>query len=328
MISNNTDNSQNTNTFAYNIRLDRAKGSILGLAVGDALGSTVEFTTPEQIKARYGLSGQTEMRGGGAFNWPVGHYTDDSQMMLCLLESLVSTGREGRAGLDVDDLGRRFVAWYCSGPPDMGITTRLALARLKAGTPAALSGDANPDSQANGAVMRCAPVAVLWHRPEYRPELVRDSLLSAAPTHRSVIAVEACVVANIMIAELIEGASFDTALERAKARTGPEWRAELENWDRAGRPHRGNTGWALSTVLTALHCVDTTSSFEEAVIKAVNGGHDADTVGAVTGEIAGALYGLSAIPGRWLEVLQDREKFIELATGLFQIGENLSGAGE
>jgi ADP-ribosyl-[dinitrogen reductase] hydrolase len=70
-----------------------------------------------------------------------------------------------------------------------------------------------------------------------------------------------------------------------------------------------------------LHCVQATAGFEEAVVKVVNGGDDADTVGAVTGEIAGALYGLSAIPDRWLKVLQDREKFIELATQLFEIGE-------
>jgi ADP-ribosyl-[dinitrogen reductase] hydrolase len=307
---------------SYNIRLDQAKGSILGLVAGDALGSTVEFKSPEEIKARYGLAGQTEMRGGGFFNWAVGEYTDDGQMMLCLLESLAATNQKDLSGLNVDDLGRRFVAWYDSGPSDIGTTIRQALARLKSGTSAALSGDADPNSQANGAVMRCSPVAVLWHRPERRSELIRDSLLSAFPTHRSVIAAGACVVANVMIAELINGANFETALAQAKASAGPEWRAELEKWDREGRPHRGNTGWALSTVLTALHCILTTQTFEEAVIKAVNGGSDADTVAAVTGEIAGALYGLNAIPGRWLQVLKDRDKFIYLASRLFEIGEN------
>jgi ADP-ribosyl-[dinitrogen reductase] hydrolase len=304
--------------------LDRAKGSILGLAVGDALGSTVEFTPAQEIKARFGPQGQTEMRGGGAFNWPVGAYTDDSQMMLCLLESLVVTNRPTPSGLDVEDLGRRFVAWYDSRPPDMGITTRQALARLKNGASAALSGDATPDSQANGAVMRCSPVAVLWHNPGQRAGLIRDSLLSAAPTHRSPIAAGACVVVNMVIAGLISGNDFETALTGAGVVSGPEWRAELEQWDSAGRPHRGNSGWALSTVLTALHCVQTTATFEEAVVKAVNGGDDADTVGAVTGEIAGALYGLSSIPDRWLKVLQDRDKLIELAAELFEIGENLS----
>ena len=301
--------------------LDRARGSILGLVAADALGSTVEFTTPAQIKQRFGPAGQTEMRGGGMFNWAVGDYTDDSQMMLCLLESLVATNRETLTGLNVADLGRRFVAWYDSRPPDVGITVSQALARLMSGTEAAFSGDANPQSQANGAVMRCAPVAVLWHRPAQRSELVRDSLLSAAPTHRSPIAAGACVVANTMIAELISGQTFETALAQAKVAANPEWQAGLEEWEKAGRPHRGNTGWALTTVLTALHCVLTTSNFEEAVIKAVNGGDDADTVGAVTGEIAGALYGYSAIPARWLKVLKDREKFIDLATELFQVGE-------
>jgi ADP-ribosyl-[dinitrogen reductase] hydrolase len=242
-------------------------------------------------------------------------------MMLCLLESLVSTNRETPSGLDVEDLGRRFVAWYDSRPPDIGITVSQALARLKSGTPAAFSGDTNPQSQANGAVMRCAPVAVLWHRPSRRPELVRDPLLSAAPTHRSPIAAGACVVANVLIAELISGQPFETALAQAKTAAGPEWQQVLDEWEKAGRPHRGNSGWALSTVLTALHCILTTATFEEAVVKAVNGGDDADTVGAVTGEIAGALYGYAAIPERWLKVLKDREKFIDLATRLFQLDE-------
>ncbi len=302
--------------------LDRARGSVLGLVAADALGSTVEFTSPEQIKQKFGPAGQTEMRGGGLLNWAVGDYTDDSQMMLCLLESLVETNRETFTGLDVADLGRRFVAWYDSHPPDIGLTVSNALARLKSGTPAAFSGDANPESQANGAVMRCAPVGVLWHRPAQRFELVRDSLLSAAPTHRSPVAAGACMVVNVMIAELISGQTLETALAQARAAANPEWQKVLDEWNAAGRPHRGNSGWALSTVLTALHCIITTSTFEEAVIKAVNGGDDADTVGAVTGEIAGALYGYSAIPARWLKVLKDREKFIELATELFGIGEN------
>ena len=301
--------------------LDRAKGSILGLVVADALGCTVEFTSPAEIKNKFGLDGQTEMRGGGFLNWPVGAYTDDSQMMLCLLESLVATNSKTLTGLDVDDLGRRFVAWYDSRPPDIGITVRQALTRLKKGTPAAFSGDANPQSQANGAVMRCAPVGVLWHRPAQRSELIRDSLFSAAPTHRSPIAAGACVVANIIIAELISGQTFETALVQAKVAANPEWQNVLDEWNTAGRPHRGNSGWALSTVLTALHCILTTSTFEDAVVKAVNGGDDADTVGAVTGEMAGALYGFSAIPKRWLKVLKDREKFIDLTTELFEMGE-------
>ncbi len=306
---------------SINSRLDRARGSILGLVTGDALGSTVEFTSPEQIKARYGPAGQTEMRGGGPFNWAVGDYTDDGQMMFCLLESLVETNRQKLSGLDVADLGRRFMDWYDSSPADMGITTRQALARLKNGVSASLSGDTDPNNQANGAVMRCSPVAVLWHSPTRRSELVRDSLLSATPTHRSAIAAGACVVANVMIAELINGSTFETALVQTKASAGPEWQTELAKWENEGRPYRGNTGWALSTVLTALHCINTTRTFEEAVIKAVNGGSDADTVGAVTGEIAGALYGLSVIPDRWLKVLKDREKFVNLAAQLFQLGE-------
>ena len=99
---------------AYREREDRADGAIVGLATADALGSTVEFRTPEQIRERFGPGGRTEMRGGGMFRWGVGEYTDDGQMMMCLLRSLAAGAaahRPGqRVGLDVDDLGRRFVA--------------------------------------------------------------------------------------------------------------------------------------------------------------------------------------------------------------------------
>lgn len=310
------------------VKLDRATGSIVGLAVADALGSTVEFTYPDEIFALYGPQGQTEMRGGGRyFNWEVGEYTDDGQMMMCLLESLVATNQAHRtklsiAGLDVDDLGRRFVGWLNTKPKDIGSTTFAALKRLRDdGIPASLSGDPNPQAQANGAVMRCAPVGVLWNNPYYRTYLIRDSLLSAVPTHRSPVGMGACVIVNTMIAEFINGADFETALTAAVRAAEGEWHAILVKWEQEGRPHRGNSGWAVSTVLTALHCLYTTNSFEAAVVKAVNGGDDADTVGAVTGELAGAFYGASAIPARWTAVLKDHARMVELAQTLFEISE-------
>jgi ADP-ribosyl-[dinitrogen reductase] hydrolase len=307
-------------------KLDRAIGSIIGLATGDALGSTVEFMTKERIIREFGAAGQTEMRGGGAFNWQVGEYTDDGQMMLRLLQSLVEINQYKTSDepkeLDITDLGIRFVQWLESRPPDVGNTTRTSLNRLQDGVPADLSGDDNPQSQANGAVMRCSPVAVLWHQPARRAELIRDSVKSAMPTHRSEISMYSVVVANVMIAEFINGSNFNTALKAAlEAADGTAWRHHLNEWIMAKMPHKGNSGWAVSTVLTALHCLHTTDSYEAAVVKAVNGGDDADTVGAVTGAIAGAFYGASAIPSRWTEVLKDRDLFTRLATTLFELGE-------
>ncbi|MEI7555685.1 ADP-ribosylglycohydrolase family protein [Candidatus Chlorohelix sp.] len=302
---------------------EKALGCLLGLICGDALGSTVEFTTPEQIIAKYGPKGQTEMRGGGAFNWQVGDYTDDGQMMLMLLENLVATNNTDYFyRVDTSDLATRFVAWLDSHPKDIGNTTYDGISRLKKGVPPEEAGDDNPDSQANGAVMRSAPVAVLWHKPEYRDFLVEGSLLQSYPTHRSRVAAGAAVVANVMMAEFINGSDFDTALAAAKKSANAEWKKYLEEWDKNGRPHRGNSGWAVSTVLTALHCIHTTASFEEALVKAVNGGSDADTVGAVAGAIAGALYGINAIPDRWKSVLKDRDKIFQLGKTLFNIGEN------
>jgi ADP-ribosyl-[dinitrogen reductase] hydrolase len=306
-----------------NILMDRAVGSIVGLAVGDALGSTVEFKSSAQIKAKYGPGGHTEMLGGGFFQWSVGSYTDDGQMMMCLLESLVETNKtsRGRVGLDLNDLGNRFIGWYNSHPPDMGTTVRQGIERLIAGIPAAYAGSDSPDSQSNGAVMRCAPVAVLWHKPDQLPQLLRDSWLSAAPTHRSIVGAGGCAVVNTFIASFINGLSFEEAFVRVLKIADQEWYTHLMTWNEQGRPHKGNTGWVVSTVLTSLHCLLTTQSYEGAVIKAVNGGDDADTVGAVTGELAGAFYGVEAIPPRWLNVLKDSEKMSYLASRLFLQGE-------
>jgi ADP-ribosyl-[dinitrogen reductase] hydrolase len=300
--------------------LEKATGSLLGLICGDALGSTVEFASSEEIYRNFGSQGQTEMCGGGAFNWKVGEYTDDGQMMMCLLESLNASNAPGQLrGLNLLDLGQRFLDWYDSNPPDVGRTTRMSLRRLKEGVPPQFSGDDDPKSQANGAVMRCVPVAVLWHRPEQRTELVRDSLLQAYPTHRSEVAAGACVVVNSLVAEFIHGTDIEIAMARAAESSSPEWQKILKKWEWKGRPHEGNSGWAVSTVLTALHCLLTTTDFESAVVKAVNGGDDADTVGAVTGSLAGAYYGENSIPSRWLMVLKDRDSVRELGTRLFKL---------
>lgn len=310
-------------------RRDRAIGSIVGLAVGDALGATVECAWTEDIYVKYGPQGQTEMRGGGPWKLAIGEYTDDTAMMLCLLESLLVTNRRATArphGLDVNDLGQRFVKWKQSKPKDIGRTVYRALERIEQGVEPILAGDPDPDNQANGAVMRCAPVAVLWHLPSQSEALVRDSLLSAYPTHRSPLSSYACVLVNTLIARLIEDYELETALSRAKEVAGQEWLVVLDQWEAEGRPHKGNAGWVVATVLTALHCVLTTASFEEAVVKAVNGGRDADTVGAVTGTIAGALYGESAIPTRWTEVLKDYNKMRAMAEELFQPGEGEASA--
>jgi ADP-ribosyl-[dinitrogen reductase] hydrolase len=307
-------------------RRERAVGAIIGLAVGDALGATVECEWSTDIYARYGERGQTEMRGGGPHHLPVGAYTDDTAMMRCLMESLLATNhniaKTAQMQLNPYDLAQRFVRWMDSRPPDIGRTVRASLLQIKEGVSPLRSGDANPANQANGAVMRCAPIAVLFHQPNHFPKLVTASLLSAYPTHRSAVSVHGCILVNKLIAELImQGGPFNRAYFKAKAATAnPEWQTHLASWEADSCPNLGNAGWVVSTVLSAFHCVLTTSSFEEAVVKAVNGGRDADTVGAVTGAIAGALYGEQAIPPRWTHLLQDYASLHEQAVALFELG--------
>jgi ADP-ribosylglycohydrolase len=307
-------------------RRDRAVGALIGLAVGDALGATVECAWTADIYATYGKRGQTEMRGGGPHHLPIGAYTDDTAMMRCLLDSLLHTNRgvatTALMNLNIYDLAGRFVSWMESNPPDIGRTVRASLLKIKAGISPLKAGDDNPLNQANGAVMRCAPIAVLFNNPSHFRQLTMASLLSAYPTHRSPLSVHACILVNQLISELItRGKPFNRAYFKAKeVVTNAEWQTQLAKWEADGCPNLGNAGWVVATVLSALHCVLTTSSFEQALIKAVNGGRDADTVGAVTGAIAGAMYGEKAIPTRWTSMLQEYPTLREQASTLFELG--------
>jgi ADP-ribosyl-[dinitrogen reductase] hydrolase len=300
--------------------VDRARGCLIGLAIGDALGAPVEFKSPQQIRNEYGPEGVTELTGGGVLGWKPGEYTDDTQLALVLAHSLVRTNRQQRViGLDIDDFGRGLVEWLNSKPRDVGMTIGRALYRLKwENVPASESGDPHPDSQSNGAVMRVAPLALLWHRPQHLKHLLEDATFSAYPTHRALIPIQSCKIFCQALTECIQRGTFDPL----KIPTEQEWAYTIDKHNLKNNYKPQNTGWAVTTVLDAFHYVQTTSSFEEAVKQAVNNGGDADTVGAVTGALAGAKYGLEAIPDNWLHSIKDSIEILALAEVLFYLAEN------
>ncbi len=283
---------------------DRGLGAFLGLAVGDAVGTTLEFEERDAAPRLVGLV------GGGPFGLEPGQWTDDTAMALALAESLVACGK-----LDCRDLMDRFVRWRRDGAYsstgtcfDIGATTSAALDRYeRTGDPEA--GSADPRSAGNGSLMRLAPVALRFHSD-------RDALSAAAigqsrTTHGAEEAVDACRAFAMLLADAIDGTPRADVLAPRPFSGAPRI-AEILGGSWRGQPRDAvrSSGYVVDTLNTALWSVARTGDFRNAVLLAANLADDADTVAAVTGQLAGALYGVSGIPGEWLRKLAGRERLL------------------
>lgn len=277
--------------------LDRARGCLVGAAVGDAFGMPLEFGPPRRGDARV-----RDLIGG---RLPAGSFTDDTEMMLALAESLLH-----RLPLDPADLAARFVAWYECDPPDVGIHTSSVLRRVAAGegwegAVAAVQRE-NPGSAGNGSVMRCFPVALAaWGD---LPACVEMSRLQSRVTHPHEECQAACAFVNALIWHALRGVRPATAVEQALGVSSPPpgLLAAIHAAERRAPEELPNTGWVRHTVESAVWGLLTTRSYEEAVVSVGNLGGDADTAAAVAGAMAGAVYGVGGIPRGWRERLRGR----------------------
>ncbi|TRW95813.1 ADP-ribosylglycohydrolase family protein [Paracoccus sp. M683] len=294
-------------------------GMLLGLAIGDAIGTTLEFS------ARDSKPELTDMIGGGPFGLLPGQWTDDTSMALCLADGLIATA--GTAGhFDSADLMRRFANWWQWGDNsvtgecfDIGITTRNAIARfLKTGDP--LAGSAAPDSAGNGAIMRLAPVAIRWHRNPR--SACHAAEMQSRTTHAAAECLDAAHLMTHVLIALASGRTLPSALADAPTpfhtaigvlRSG-EFAAKTRDQIRS-------TGYVSHTLEAALWCVHRAGGAADAVLLAANLGDDADTVAAVTGQFAGAIWGASGFPDEWLtrlawhdEIRQRAARLIAAAT--------------
>ncbi len=273
---------------------DRLAGVAVGAAIGDALGMPLEFgpAIPLDRLVR-------DMRPG---RLSAGAFTDDTEMALALAESLLA-----HTPLDPVDLAGRFVAWYRAGPADVGRQTRLVLRRISRGEPwdaaAAAVQAENPWSAGNGSVMRCWPAA-LAHWDDLAG-LLAASRRQSEVTHPHDECVAGCAFLNAAIYHLLRGVAPREAVAQACDDAGlpAVLRQIIEAAPAKGRGDLPNTGWVRHTLESAVWGLLTTGSFEEAVVQVVNLGDDADTAGAVVGALAGAAYGLDAIPAAWRAAL-------------------------
>ena len=293
---------------------NRILGSLLGLAAGDALGTTVEF------QARDSFPPVTDMVGGGVFNLAPGQWTDDTSMALCIAASLTETG-----AYDPRDQLARFVRWYRDGYLsstgrcfDIGNQTRAALEEFDA-TGEPYRETVGGMSAGNGSLMRLAPVAMAFcDDPDAAGRFSADS---SRTTHPAVECVEACGAYGRLISAAVGGASrtelYVLATDLAEQVTSPDLATILRGSYRVKeRDEISSSGYVLHSLEAALWAFANTDDFLEGALLAVNLGDDADTVGAIYGQLAGALYGRSGIPENWRDRLHDVGMIEDLAAGI------------
>lgn len=292
---------------------DRATGCLLGLACGDALGGTVEFRDRADLDRSY-PDGFRDIVGGGPHRLEVGEYTDDTAMALAIARAC------GEDGIDLDAVASNFVAWYRAGPKDIGIATAQALALIAQGVPWQEAGEqlqrASREGVAgNGTVMRCAPLALRFRSDPVR--LRWSSIETSRMTHADPRATWGAVALNQGIVHLLDTGDRSGLLAAAVA--GIEDDRVVEAITNApGRPRHDvrSGGYVLDTLGAAFWSVLGTETAEAAIVRAVALGSDADTTGAVTGALAGAMYGTPGLPARWLDVLQGAAEIRALAADL------------
>ncbi|GAA3441329.1 ADP-ribosylglycohydrolase family protein [Planomonospora venezuelensis] len=281
-------------------RLERAAGAVAGSAVGDALGAPFEFGPAGAFSARFPVPGAGgEMHAGGG--WEAGEATDDTQMAVHVAESLLERG-----GLDPADVFARFQRWAADDPKDIGVQTEDVLSR---GLPWDRAADAHFRSShraaGNGALMRAATSAVYFAR-DGRQATMEAGRRLAALTHGDPAAWEGTAIFHELVRLALDGADSLEVLPDILAAVDPEHRERYAVvLDPAWHPDQATefNGAVWPCLGSAVWAVRVTSAFEDALRAAVDLGGDTDTVAAVTGGLAGAVYGLGAIPVRWTEPL-------------------------
>ncbi|MCE9614873.1 MAG: ADP-ribosylglycohydrolase family protein [Lentisphaerae bacterium] len=294
---------------------NRFRGCLLGLAVGDAVGTTVDF------KSRGSFAPVTDMIGGGPFGLKPGQWTDDTSLALCLAESLIT-----KQGFDARDQMERYVRWYRDGHLsstgrcfDIGNATASSLHRFEqTGEP--YSGSTDGRAAGNGSIMRLAPIPMFFHGDA--EQAMHYAAESSRTTHGAPECIDACQLLARMLVKALAGKSKDEILfgtgqmdlaPKIAAIAAGKYRNKGENEIRG-------TGYVVDSLEAALWCFNQTDNYRDAILKAVNLGDDADTTAAVCGQIAGAFYGEDGIPSEWLAPLCMRETIVEFAVRLHSGG--------
>ena len=294
--------------------LRKFKGCLLGLAIGDAVGTALEF------KSRGSFEPIEDMIGGGPFNLQPGEWTDDTSMALCLATSLLDC-----EGFDAKDQMDKYCAWWQDGYLssngccfDIGITVGDALmSYLDTGEP--FSGSQDPYSAGNGSIMRLAPIPMYYY-PDLE-QAIHFSSESSRTTHGAQECLEATQLLTRCLFNSFNGVPKDRVLlpNAQTEYSSPKIAAIAQGGYRTKNSSEIlGTGYVVESLEAAFWCFHTTDSFREAILKASNLGGDADTTAAICGQIAGAYYGIEGIPESWLELLVMKEEISVIAERLYE----------
>ena len=302
---------------------DRFRGCLVGLAAGDALGTTLEFKNPGTFEPI------DDMVGGGPFPLEAGQWTDDTSMALCLATSLIETD-----GFDPMDQMQRYFRWWREGYMssigycfDIGNTTRDALSRFeRTGDP--YSGPTDPMSAGNGSLMRLAPVPMYFAGNSQ--EAIDRSADSSRTTHGAREAIDACRYFAGLLIGALSGVDKETLLSASYCPVEGLWdRSPLSekiaviadgSYKRREPPKIRGTGYVVDTLEAVLWAFHHTDNFRDGVLKVANLGEDADTTAAICGQIAGAHYGVESIPSEWRQKLTMSAEIVSMADRLYEHG--------
>lgn len=314
-------------------KLNRAQGCLMGLAVGDAVGTTLEFKERD-------CENITDMVGGGPFQLDPGQWTDDTSMALCLGYALLENYKPESLEWSKEQLDN-YVDWYVNGYCssnghcfDIGSTTRTALQNyICDGT--TMNNKHFLDS-GNGSLMRLAPIPIYYNASSVDEfsELLIAADLSSSTTHASTLCCESCIAFAILLNRAIngrielDGVEPDEEQSKRSLLSFPEkmWEGIVTSsevltimngsYKNKERDEIHSTGYVLDSLEAALWCFYTTTNFRDSILLAANLGDDADTVAAITGQIAGAFYGLDGIPDEWVQKIAKKDKILKLAEDL------------
>lgn len=293
-------------------KLNKYKGCLLGLAIGDAVGTSVEFMP------RGSFPPVTDMTGGGPFKLEAGQWTDDTSMALCLAQSLLD-----KDGFDPADQLDKYLLWHQEGYYssngrcfDIGNTTWKGLMAYK-DSGVALMDDTDEYSAGNGCVMRLAPVPMFFAAD--REKAIHFSGQSSRTTHGA----KQAILCSQLFGEILLNAFNGLDKKQILTHTGsfPEY-PKIDQIARGAyitksRDEIRGNGYVVTALEAALWSFERTDNYRDAILTAVNLGEDTDTTAAICGQVAGAYYGLAGIPSEWVEKVAMREKILDLAERIY-----------
>ena len=284
--------------------LNKMKGALFGLAIGDALGGTTEFLTKEEIKNKYGKV--SEIMGGGVWKLEKGETTDDTAMTLAVARGIIKNPLN-----PIEAIGEEFLNWYAQRPKDVGIIISTVLSAFNGNwfdtAKKAHYQDLNELSAGNGSLMRCLPIALAYHDLEQVEAVTRKH---SQMTHYDTLAEEACVIYNRIAFHVLHGKALKEAIQNEIKGTIYE---PVLNGE---KPSSNPDGFVVNTMNWVLYWLLSCESYLDVVIGATNEGYDTDTVAAIAGGLAGLACGFEGLPKEYCDVLLVKEELEQIVLTL------------